>query len=164
MSASWFKNLLGMKVTDEEMQNIPYPSFELGIHITMKDVQAFTILGMGIIGPLVAVVRGHRSAGNLRQAALNGGKYGAATGLVVGPLMTYGRIRNLEQDGIFDRCYRLRHNEGQVRVDRLSIFGGLGGTGLGVAMGHGALSGGLVGMTAGVLVGGVYNNFIKNKL
>ena len=37
--------------------------------------------------------------------------------------MTYGRLKDAEPITIYDRAYRLRHNEGQNRVDRVTAYG-----------------------------------------
>jgi hypothetical protein len=62
------------------------------------------------------------------------------------------KIKNEEEYKIWDRCYRLRHNRGQVRVDQYSFVGAVAGAGIGVAAGSGALFGGLVGMSSGILL------------
>ena len=40
-------HLVGVKRSDEQLQNIPRPYVELGTHITFKCVQAFSIIGSG---------------------------------------------------------------------------------------------------------------------
>ena len=41
-------NVVGRKLSDEQLQDIPRPRAELGTHISLKFVQAFSILGSGI--------------------------------------------------------------------------------------------------------------------
>ncbi len=74
-------------------------------------------------------------------------------GAVVGAVMTLMRTRGNTEEQIYDRCYRLRHNKRQVRLDKFSysfaVVGGVAGAaGLGGA--GGALGG--VGMGLGLSV------------
>ena len=62
-------------------------------------------------------------------------------------LMTLARLWNSTDEQIFDRAYRLRYNQGQVRMDKFTYGGALLG---GVA---GAAAGGLNGSLQGASVG-----------
>ena len=160
MSLPWLQNCVGGRLSDEDMKNIPNPTLELGIHVVMKNVQAFSLLGLLFVGPAVALIR-KKPVG---KTAFSAAKYGALLGCGTGPLMTYAKVKNLEEEGIYDRCFRLRHNRGQVRVDQLSIAGGVGGIASALLMGQAAVaSSGAVGMVLGVLTGGFYNNVIAKK-
>ena len=60
--------------------------------------------------------------------------------------------KQFEEEHYYDRCYRLRYNEGQVRIDNFTyggiILGGLGGLALG--MGGGTVVGAIQGASIGV--------------
>lgn len=72
--------------------------------------------------------------------------------MVFGIVSTYMRIRNNEEEQIYDRCYRLRHHAGQVRTDKFTyggmVLGGLGGMAAG--WGSNPLVGGVQGASVGV--------------
>ena len=61
-------------------------------------------------------------------------------------VMTIARLWNSTDEQIFDRAYRLRHNKGQVRMDKFTYGGALLG---GVA---GAAAGGLNGSLQGASI------------
>jgi hypothetical protein len=160
MSLTWAKNHAGFSLSDKEMKDIPYPTAELGIHVTLKTVQAFSLIGTLIIGP----IKGYR-AGSLTKQMTRFGKWGVVLGLATGPAMTYARLNsiNFDENGIYDRCYRLRHNRSQVRVDRGSIVGMVAGAGLFPALRMCPVLGSLVGMSTGVLAMAVYNMTLPKK-
>jgi hypothetical protein len=161
MSWPWFKNFVGVTLTDEEMRKIPRPTTELTIHVTMKTVQAFGLLGTCVVGPLSAVLSSStRNVVGIKSNALKYGKWGVVLGVVAGPLMTYGRLTSSKADetAVYDRCYRLRYNYGQVRVDRASIVGAVGGSVLAIPAGTCPILGALLGMSAGVVSMAFYNN------
>lgn len=157
-SISWLKNHGGLTLTDKEFEDIPNPKLELITHVTIKFVQAFGLLGTCLIGPVAAVSRSStRNTAGLTRLMSKCGTRGAALGLVVGPLATFARMRSLEEDAITDRCYRLRRNRNQVRVDQASILGGVGGSAVAAMTGSSVPFVGVLGMTAGVLVAAAYN-------
>ncbi len=51
-----------------------------------------------------------------KRNAAKCGHYGLMVGLVTGPFFTWLRLRanDVTADSVWDRCYRLRHNRGQV--------------------------------------------------
>ena len=52
------KNFIGLKLSDEEMKNIPNPRLELYTHVTYKTVQFGTFVGTVVIGPIVHCFKG----------------------------------------------------------------------------------------------------------
>lgn len=125
MSWSWFKNLAGFNLPEAELNSIPHPYAELTVHVTIKTVQAFGLLGTCVVGPLVALTSSStRNGAGVASSATKCGKWGAVAGLVAGPLMTYGRLQSAKADeeAVYDRCYRLRYNRDQV--DLASLFHG----------------------------------------
>ena len=158
MSVSWLKNHAGFELSDDQMKDIPNPKAELITHVTFKTVQAFSLLGMVVAAPAVVAIRGPRNLLALRNKCISYAKGGAVIGVPAGPLMTYARMRSLDEDGVYDRCYRLRYNRGQVRVDRFWIIGGLVGMTAATATSGVATAGAVLGMNAGVLLAAAYNN------
>jgi hypothetical protein len=161
MSWPWFKNLVGVTLTDEEMRKIPRPTRELIVHVTIKNVQAFGLLGTCVVGPLSAVLRSStRNFVGIKKNATKCGKWGVVLGVVAAPLMTYGILSktNAEEVAVYDRCYRLRNNRGQVRVDRASVVGAVGGSVLALPAGICPILGALLGMSTGIASMAVYNN------
>merc|ERR1712179_480460 len=102
-----------MKITDTQMEDIPYPKTELYIHVITKFVQGFALLGTTVVGPIVALAR-------KQPVAATAFRYGTRGGLIGGPPVgiaaTYAKLRTVEdEEAVKDRCYRLRLNEGQMR-------------------------------------------------
>lgn len=157
------KNKVGMRLSDEELEKIPHPTLELIIHVTTKNVQLFGSLGSFVIAPVSAYLKKeHKNWPKMKSRMLRMGKGGVILGLVSGPLLTCGIVMTDTDDyKVWDRCYRLRHNRGQLRVDQLSLISTVGGVSVGAATGSGTIFGGLVGMTSGILVAAFYNNVIK---
>lgn len=156
----WFRNILGQKLTDEEMANIKYPRVELYSHVTFKTIQAGALLGMIVIAPAVRLAAGPRTLKAVTETALRYGRNGAIIGIPLGSLMTYGRATSgdgIDEDGFIDRAYRLRYNRNQVRVDRASMLGTLGGAGVALLLGGSAVSGAVVGLVGGTVTMGIYN-------
>ncbi len=95
--------------------------------------------------------------------ALKGGVNGAAVGVVMGPIMTEGMLqaKKATPQSVWDRCYRLRYNTGQVRTDRFATFCGLTGATVMGMMGSGPLRGAVVGIVSGTLAAGVIGNALS---
>ena len=163
-NTTWLKNICGVKLSDDEMKDIPNPSAELITHVTMKDVQAFGLLGSLVIGPISAVVRrGSRNWSGVVRLSRKCGTVGAALGFVAGPAMAMAKIRTLDEGGVYDRCYMLRRNRNQVRVDQLSVVGAAAGAAGGAVMGASVPYGIVLGMTGGVLTAAIYNKHHGDK-
>jgi len=166
MSLSWLKNHAGFQLTDEQMRDIPYPYVELHTHVLIKTAQAFGLLGTVLIGPVSAVVRRDtRSLSGVKLSSYKCGKWGVVLSLVVAPLMTQGVLRGKKAtpESVYDRCYRLRYNRGQVRVDRGSAVGAVTGSALAVPIGANPLMGALFGMSFGIISMAYYNNVMLKK-
>lgn len=159
----YLKNHMGMKLSDEEMAKIPYPFPELATHVTIKDIQAFGLIGTCIVGPILAVKNtSTRNMAGLAVKCTKAGRVGVILGLFAGPAMTFLRVKNETEEAIEDRCYRLRHNRNQVRVDQASIVGGLAGSAVGMTMANPTL-GFLVGMSSGVIGAAAYNSSLPKQ-
>lgn len=108
----WFRNMLGQKLTDDEMGKIKHPAVELYAHVTFKTIQAGALLGMVVIAPAVRLAVGPRTLAAVTETAVRYGRNGAIIGIPLGPLMTYGRATSgegINEDGYIDRAYRLRY-------------------------------------------------------
>ena len=70
-------------------------------------------------------------------------------GVAFAAIMTFMRIRGNEEEQIWDRCYRLRYNKGQVRMDKFSYGFALVGGAAGAA-GLGGLAGAVQGASIGL--------------
>ena len=159
MGSSYLKNTMGMSLSDDEMKDIPMPRVELTIHVTTRCVQAFGLLSTVLIGPIAAVVkRDTRNLAGLARRVRVCGKYGVLLGFVAGPAMV--SMKALDTDGLYDRCYRLRNNRNQVRVDQGFWVATPLGVAAAAAMGASPVLGGVLAMTAGVFVVAAYNQSI----
>lgn len=155
----YVRNMLGERLSDEDMQNIKHSRAELYFHVVLKDVQAFAFLGMCVVAPAVQMIRGPRNFAALQATAIKYAKVGAVIGVPAGFAMTYmrGRSADMDDDGFYDRCYRLRKNRNQVRVDRGTYLGTIAGAAGALGMGAPVSSGAVVGLVAGTILGGLYN-------
>lgn len=163
MSSEWVKNFAGVQLDDDQMQIIPRPMTELTAHVTIKTVQAGGLLGTMVVGPLVAAAKkDSRNWAGVQQQMTRKGRGGVIIGLVLGPILTAVTMRNQSAERIYDRCYRLRYNRNQVRVDQASVAGALCGTAVGMATGT-AMFGGLIGLSSGILLAAVYNSSVKKE-
>ena len=161
MGSSYLKNHLGFTLAEQEFEDIPYPYLELNCHVTMKTIQAGAILGTLIFGPLAALRKqSTRNFAGVAQKATRFGRNGMIIGVGLGPLLAFLKTKNDPPEKIVDRDFRLRHNRGQVRVDQGSIVGGIIGMGANALLGKPKLTGGLLGISAGVIGMAIYNNMI----
>lgn len=161
MSKSWLKCQFKL-LPDEEMRDIPNPTTELLVHVTTKTVQAGSVIALLTTG-LKTAISGPRTMETLLKTGTRYGINGMAIGLVLGPVFTYMKARSCDDDGMYDRCYRLRYNRNQVRVDLASVAG----VGIGVCasmfFGYGIATGVVFGMPLGVLDGAIYNKIKNDK-
>ena len=166
MSIPWAKNLLGFTLSDQEFEDIPYPRAELTAHVTIKDVQAFGLLGSLLIAPISAAVKKNtRNWPEIKSRMARYGRNGMLLGLVTGPFMTYMRLRSVEtEEAVWDRCYRLRKNRGQVRVDQASLVGAVAGmASASFSASASTMFGGVVGMSSGIILAAIVNCQIDKK-
>ena len=167
MSVNWLKNMVGIRLTEEQMKDIPNPTVELTVHVTAKNIQAFALLGTVVVGPVRAIARAPtRNLSGIISTATKFGKYGVVIGCFLGPAMTYGRLKssNATHDAIYDRCYRLRNNRSQIRVDQASVVGAIGGAGLlTLVFRKCPIFGALFGMSSGIIAMAIYNNKAPSK-
>jgi len=108
----WCRNMLGQKLTDDEMRVIKHPAVELYTHVTFKTIQAGALLGMVVIAPVFRLAAGPHTLLVIKETALRYGRNGAIIGIPLGPLMTYAKATSgegINDDGMFDRAYRLRY-------------------------------------------------------
>ena len=157
MVGQLFSTLAGCSLTEEQLRDIPYPKFELTIHVTTKTTQALAIIAGGVIAPVVHLIKRNKDSYTLYNRCYKYGCRGFLVGFALGPALTIMRCSNQSEESIYDRCYRIRRNDNQMRVDRLSILGALAGAGLirfaGAQVGKGLL----LGYSSGCIAGGAYN-------
>ena len=163
MGSQWFANMRGAALDDEQMKDIPHPTAELYVHVTTKTIQAGGLLGMVLFAPIATVLKKEtRNLASLQTKMTRFGRNGVIIGTVMGPFMTFMKLRNENDDyKVWDRCYRLRYNRNQVRVDQASVSLGVGGAIAGALAGQGVLFGGLAGMVVGILSAATFNSIQK---
>ncbi|VDP00053.1 unnamed protein product [Soboliphyme baturini] len=154
MSVPFLKNFLGIRCTDYELLRVPYPRLELTVHVTFKTVEAGTLIGSLIFGPVKALVDGESPL----QTALIYGAKGALVGLAIGPVLSAIRLMKLNKVQVYDRCYRLRFNRSMLNLDRAALFGAVVGVGVGGPAGF------VIGVDLAMISGMFsYFAFAKNK-
>ena len=110
-------------------------------------------MGLCVVGPILGAVRG-RSLAAIRTTAVKTGKMMTLGLPPLAPLFVEMTIKEQEEERVFDRSFRLRHNEGQLRADRYSLLSALAG---GLLSGS---SGAVVGVATGTLVAALQTNFL----
>ena len=166
MGSIYLKNRMGSALTDDEMKDIPNPKTELTIHVTTRVVQAFGLLSTVLIGPLAAIRKAEtRNLAGVARKVKTCGKYGVLLGVVVGPGLAAARMSSFEFDAdkIYDRCYRLRNNQNQRRVDQSFVVATPAGALAAAATGSSPILGALLGMTGAVFAVAVYNQSLATK-
>lgn len=161
--------MLGFNLSDKQMEDIPYPKLELTTHVTIKTVQAGGVIGSCLVAPVSAAIRPDtRNWAEIQQRMAIYGKNGMIVGLILGPFFSMMRLRSIEtDDAVRDRCYRLRRNRSQVRVDQGSILGALAGVGV---VAHGSFGdfanslwfGAVVGMSSGIVFATLVNRVVSS--
>ena len=112
-------------------------------------------MGLCVVGPILGAVRG-RSLSAIKTKAVKTGKIMGLGLPPLAPLFVELKLTDQEEERVYDRAFRLRHNEGQLRADRYSLLAALAG---GLVAGP---SGALVGVATGTLVAGLQTNvFLK---
>uniref|UniRef100_A0A1I8F970 Craniofacial development protein 1 n=1 Tax=Macrostomum lignano TaxID=282301 RepID=A0A1I8F970_9PLAT len=140
MTSAYLKNLMGVPVTDEELENIPHPNVELTLHTTVRFIQP----------PWSRQSAPPDPVGSRRSGLFANGVTGARVGAVAAPLVTYAAMRKEPEIAVYDRVYRLRYHSNQVRHDRYFLIGAsIGGASNGPA-------GALVGILGGIALATAY--------
>lgn len=123
----WVVNLAGGSLSEDKLRHIPYPRLELAAHVTTKTTQAFSMIGGALVGPVVSLTKQDKDLATFTDRCYHFGKTGFLIGLVLGPAFTLSRVVKLETEEVRDRCYRVRFNQNQLRIDRLSFLGAAAG-------------------------------------
>ena len=163
------KNWLGIKLSDDEMRDIPYPQFETGLHISLKCMQAGSIAGyfgsriylgyakMIAKSPSVANLSAQQFLEKSCRMSRNCMFWGLA--LSIPMLLGHKMHNNIDDEGYYDRAYRIRYNVNQLNVDRLSLlFGSIYG-GMFAISSRSFLYGFPKGMCWGTIIAAAYNNY-----
>ena len=127
----YIKNYAGMELFQHEIEKIRFPLAELMSHVTIKTTE-MSILGAMAGGTIQAMSSGAtRNWNGIQYQVARWARFMPLAGLALGPVMTLGFYfsKGLSRDELYDRCYRLRHNKGELRRDR-AAFVGLGAGGL----------------------------------
>ena len=112
-------------------------------------------MGLCVVGPILGAVRG-RSLSAVKTKAVKTGKTMALGLPPLAPIFVEMKLVAEEEERVYDRSFRLRHNEGQLRADRYSLLAALAG---GLVSGP---SGAVVGVATGTLVAATQTNlFLK---
>lgn len=77
--------------------------------------------------------------------------------------MTYKTFRDQSNDAVWDRAYRMRKNQNQIRCDRGYIAGAATGLTVSLLRNTNPMFGSFVGMSAGLIGMGIYNNQKQEK-
>lgn len=152
-------------VDNQDRPDIPsYPALTLLTHCLMKGLQSGAVLGLIAI-PILRYRSGSSFSAAWKRSMVISPIVGCSitTALLLGKDMNGG----LTDDSVDDRAYRIKHNEGQVKVDKYSIITGCGGAVIGsVFVGGGVLASTSTGIAFGVLyyIGEGHINSLKETV
>ena len=112
------------------IRQIPYPKFEMGMHVSLKCAQAGAIggyFGSRLFMVYQRVIRKQHltmTKQELLFKSCRSGRNFMFVGLLLSLPMffAHGYSKKVDYDGYYDRVYRLRYNECQLNVDRLSLI------------------------------------------
>jgi len=90
-------------------------------HTTIKGAQVVSLVAPPVLLALALVRR--RPLVDARRFLISNARATWLVGPPLGAALGWARMRNLDDDAIADRAYRLRYNESQKRVDRFFVGG-----------------------------------------
>ena len=155
----------GSKLTDEQMKQTTYPKSELIMHVALRSVLTFDVLGL-LVGSSVGLFSDQKLSVNTAIArAENYAAWGILIGLCMAPVMTVLRLKLVKanEDAVKDRVIRLRQNRNQVRIDRGLVVGAIWGSFFSSVLGQSSTFGVEIGLIAGVVVMALYNLLFSFK-
>jgi len=159
MTQNLLKTLyLGKELSEDELQDIPNYRAELHFHVMYKNAQFGAISGLLVFGPMLRLYLGPRTIISIAQSSLKASKIGMGILIPASPIMTEAAIRNSTEERIFDRSYRIRSNQGQMRTDRYATYGGVLGGAVTSLLGYKLVPGLISGLVAGTLTAGLIVN------
>eukprot|EP01083_Nonionella_stella_P065616 172096_1 len=167
------KNWLGIKLSDDEMRQIPYPKLEVGWHVSLKFMQAGSIIGY--FGSRLhfgyhKVLKKDASFSNLTPQQFAEKSCKISRNVMLGALavgipvfIAHGISLKVDEDGYYDRAYRIRYNQCQLNVDRASLlFGTIYGLTFTATSGS-FLHGFPKGLCWGTILAAAYNNWNESQ-
>jgi len=164
MTQNLLKTLyLGKTLTEDELQDIPNYRAELHFHVMYKNAQFGAISGLLVFGPLFRVYRGPRTFAAIAQSSLKASKIAMAILVPAAPVMVELAIRKSTEERIYDRSYRIRNNQGQMRTDRYATYGSVIGGGVSSVLGYKMVPGLILGLVAGTFTAGLIVNPMERK-
>ncbi|KAI3386778.1 hypothetical protein SNEBB_008862 [Seison nebaliae] len=108
-SKNYYKQQIGMKLSDDEMTTIPHSDTELWYHINLKVVEGLTVLtGSGAL--IYRLIRGPRCPSQIIKSIGRCGMVAPIIGFPLGTYISMTKMKTLIDDGIYDRAYRIRRN------------------------------------------------------
>lgn len=137
-----------------------YPARFLLQHTVIKGIQVGSVGGV-LLFPFVSLVKKYGLAKSWRYTLPVSASVGVAGAL---SLLYYAHTQGkLDIAGVDDRAYRIKHNEGQNRVDLYSGIGAVSGAALGVVGSKTVIFSALAGSLTGVAAGVAFYALDKNK-
>ena len=167
----FIKNWLGIKLSDDEMRQIPYPKLETGLHVGLKGLQSGSIIGYFGSRLLFGIQRSFFKKESLinltaRQMMEKSCKISRnfmfiGVAVCVPMFFLHGMQNEVVDEGYYDRAYRIRYNVNQLNVDRMSLaFATVYGT-IFTFTSKSFLLGFPKGLCWGTILAAAYNNYIE---
>lgn len=136
-----------------------YPARTLTTHVLVKGLQMGSTLGVLVLTPIVVFIRKTPFVYTWRRITPITAMAGA---LVSGSLLAAKSMQPhspgskdapMDVAGVDDRAYRIAQNAGQVRMDQLSLLGGMCGGAVGAVLLRGAVA---ASAASGIALGVLY--------
>eukprot|EP00484_Ammonia_sp_Unknown_P020577 CAMPEP_0197053562 /NCGR_PEP_ID=MMETSP1384-20130603/27811_1 /TAXON_ID=29189 /ORGANISM="Ammonia sp." /LENGTH=183 /DNA_ID=CAMNT_0042486479 /DNA_START=11 /DNA_END=562 /DNA_ORIENTATION=- len=165
------KNWLGIQCSDDELRQIPYPKFETGLHVSLKGMQAGAVVGyfgsrLTLSVQKFALKRPSMkdfTAQQFLEKSCKTSRNFMFAGLIMSiPMfLAHGMGKSVDEEGYYDRAYRIRYNVCQLNVDRASLALGTVYGAMFVVKSRSFLLGFPKGVCWGTILAAAYNNFNK---
>nr|CAH8875458.1 unnamed protein product [Trichobilharzia regenti] len=163
MGSLWLRNIFGYRLSESELQNVPYPKTELLLHVGLRTTQVSCLFGAVVCAPVATILSTPRTFRRFTLRFAKYATYAVLPGVALGPVLMYIRLHDQPDEAIYDRCYRLRCNKHQLRVDRFAYIGLIWGGIAGFASRVRPLETSVVGMVLGSITAACYNH-VEHKL
>ena len=173
LNMEYLKNFAGFKLPDDDMRNIVNPRFETLFHVQLKFAQAGSIAGyfgsrvyLGIQHlrkSTTPIKKGDNTAQQFLEKSCRASRNLMVAGFLVSTpiFILHGNSKKVDAEGYFDRAYRIRYNEGQCNVDRLSLAMGVFYGSIFAMTSRSFTLGFPKGLCWGTLLAAAYNNYAQ---
>ncbi|CAH8649261.1 unnamed protein product [Schistosoma guineensis] len=91
--------------------------------MALRTVLTSCLFGAIVCAPMITLLSEPKTLRCLTRRSFKFATYGFLPGITIAPILMYARMKDQPDEAFYDRCYRLRSNKSQLRVDRFSYIG-----------------------------------------